>query len=382
MKLATIFFAVASAAVAVSAQTPSPAGTVVAAGGDSTPAPAPAPTTATTGGSSTTPAATPAAAGGAGGASGGASGGAGGAGASTASGEDRLAMYKASPTTDAYHMAPVRVVHARVQSDSPILVEGQLVSSFGGGKLDAGYLSGLDSVNTASVEGALMYVQAETINIDTRDKSERCVRKTKVQQVVFYEILIAQTNETLAHEENIEFSYNKDTKTLKASLPFWNDPLNTTANSERTQKMLDAYKVVLTKGSTQVDPKVSTAFRALPTPTELAKMNPPCYKSVKLCGSGSGCKRTGYSQLCTPCSAAEKCPTSDGTFKFPTLAKAFTTLSVEETTGNATAANNNNSTSSSGGKNGTSSDKKDSAASHASVAFATIAASLILSLAL
>ncbi|GLE02259.1 hypothetical protein PINS_up011097 [Pythium insidiosum] len=97
-----------------------------------------------------------------------------------------------------WHMKPVRVVHARVQSDSPQLIKGRFVSSFGKGDLDAGYLSGMDGVNTASVEGALMYVQAEGINENSRDKSERCIRKSKMRNIVFYEILIAQTNETLA----------------------------------------------------------------------------------------------------------------------------------------------------------------------------------------
>ncbi|KAJ0393756.1 hypothetical protein P43SY_003585 [Pythium insidiosum] len=97
-----------------------------------------------------------------------------------------------------WHMKPVRVVHARVQSDSPSLIKGRFVSSFGKGELEAGYLSGMDGVNTASVEGALMYVQAEGINENSRDKSERCIRKSKMRNIVFYEIMIAQTNETLA----------------------------------------------------------------------------------------------------------------------------------------------------------------------------------------
>ncbi|KAJ0395524.1 hypothetical protein P43SY_001271 [Pythium insidiosum] len=97
-----------------------------------------------------------------------------------------------------WHMKPVRVVQARVQSDSPSLIKGRFVSSFGKGELEAGYLSGMDGVNTASVEGALMYVQAEGINENSRDKSERCIRKNKMRNIVFYEILIAQTNETLA----------------------------------------------------------------------------------------------------------------------------------------------------------------------------------------
>jgi hypothetical protein len=183
-----------------------------------------------------------------------------------------------------------------------------------------------------------------------------------------------------ASEDNIEFSYDLASKKVKTALPFWEDPLNETANAERTQKMLDTYAATLTKPSAQVDPKVAAAFKALPTPAELAKSNPPCYKSVASCGTGAGCKRTGYSQLCTPCKAEEKCSTGDGTFKFPTLKKAFTTLPESET---KTKSSNSTSGGASGSasKNSTSTDKTGSAA-QATVAFATVAASVLLSLAL
>ncbi|GMF25176.1 unnamed protein product [Phytophthora lilii] len=95
-------------------------------------------------------------------------------------------------------MPPVRAIHARVQSDAPILVDGVFVSSFGGGELEAGYLSAMDTVNTASVEGALMSVQAEGINVNVRAEEERCERKSGMANLVSYEVLIAQTNETLA----------------------------------------------------------------------------------------------------------------------------------------------------------------------------------------
>jgi hypothetical protein len=502
MKLASIVLAAAATIAAVSAQeaaTPAPAttapvgaGTVVAAPVDGTsPSPAPA---ATTGAS--------------------------------ASGTDAFAALKATATSDDYHMAPVRVVQARVQSDSPILVEGALVSSFGKGKLDAGYLSSLDSVNTASVEGALMYVQAEAINIATRSEENRCVRKTKVANVVFYEILIAQTNETIAQfqeswetpeygpmiamdsgrctplegddklpvecyqfngekgqpnlgpfvggtnkeesdrapypgnywfsfpntcptqgwanktddcrastrkglcpvgiapngvectfaynilgwvpiddvvgitsiennatgkpyanftewckdsKDHVEFEYDEASKELKQSLPFWEEPLDKTANAARTEAMLAAYETLLTEGSSQVDPKVAAAFKALPTPEELAKVNPPCYKTVASCGSGNGCKRTGYSQLCKPCTADEKCSTGDDSFKFPKLTKAPTELSEEETKTDTLYG---------GSSSGASSDSvktpsaTTSSAAKTTFAVASVAASVILSLAL
>ncbi|KAJ0410675.1 hypothetical protein ATCC90586_003744 [Pythium insidiosum] len=113
-------------------------------------------------------------------------------------GPSPLDNLKPSTRDGEWHMKPVRVIHARVQSDAPALVDGRFVSAFGKGDLAKGYLSGMDSVNTASVEGALMYVQAEGINVNSRAKEERCVRKNKMQHIVFYEILIAQPNATIA----------------------------------------------------------------------------------------------------------------------------------------------------------------------------------------
>ncbi|KAF1792550.1 hypothetical protein GQ600_27338 [Phytophthora cactorum] len=91
--------------------------------------------------------------------------------------------------SDSYHMTPVHVVQARVQSDMPVWNEE--LQRFA-------YVGLMDTVNTASVEGALMYVQAEGINYDTRSTEERCTRKNEMAYVVFYEYAIAQTNETLA----------------------------------------------------------------------------------------------------------------------------------------------------------------------------------------
>jgi hypothetical protein len=107
---------------------------------------------------------------------------------------DAFAGLKTYPNTDTYHMKPIRVVQARVQGDTPVWNEtlSRFVSKYGG------WVATLDTVNTASVEGALMYVQAEGINVNGRSESERCIRKAKMQNIVFYELLIAQTNETIA----------------------------------------------------------------------------------------------------------------------------------------------------------------------------------------
>ncbi|KAF1792734.1 hypothetical protein GQ600_21436 [Phytophthora cactorum] len=101
--------------------------------------------------------------------------------------------------SDSYHMTPVHVVQARVQSDMPVWNEElqRFVSAYYDDANEA-YVGLMDTVNTASVEGALMYVQAEGINYDTRSTEERCTRKNEMAYVVFYEYAIAQTNETLA----------------------------------------------------------------------------------------------------------------------------------------------------------------------------------------
>ncbi|KAG2529694.1 hypothetical protein BBO99_00002239 [Phytophthora kernoviae] len=404
------------------------------------------------------------------------------------SGDDVFAKLKTKEyTSDSYHMPPVRVVHARVQSDSPILVDGAFVSSFGGGELEAGYLSSLDSVNTASVEGALMYVQAEGINVNGRAEDERCVRKSEMANIVFYEILIVQTNETIAqfqetwetpeygpmlpmdsgrctplsgdddfpaeclqfngadgqpnvgpfvgggskdddvrapYPDNYWFSFPNtcpleawgdktdecrnstrkglcsygegpdgvectfaynilgwvtiddivgiteienpdtgspyanftewcmadsnntefagDTKTgeWESGLPFWDEPLNSTANAARAEAVVAKYEETLTSGSSQIEDTILKAFRTLPTVEELAESNPPCYMTVSACGSGNGCKRVGYSQLCTVCEDGEQCETGGSGFEFPELEKAFTELSGSQTTTSTEALDN------------------------------------------
>ncbi|GLE02268.1 hypothetical protein PINS_up011106 [Pythium insidiosum] len=100
----------------------------------------------------------------------------------------------------AFHMQPVRAIHARVQSDAPVFLDAQglFVSKVGLPDFEAAYTSAMDTVNTASVEGALMYVQAEGVNYNLRGEDQRCQRKYGMKYIVFYEVAVAQTNETLA----------------------------------------------------------------------------------------------------------------------------------------------------------------------------------------
>ncbi|RMX70261.1 hypothetical protein DD238_001034 [Peronospora effusa] len=109
-----------------------------------------------------------------------------------------------SLSSGSYHMTPVHVVQARVQSDMPVWNDKleRFVSSYYD-KPDEAYVALMDTVNTASVEGALMYVQAEGINYATRSTEDRCARKNEMAYIVFYEFAIAQTNETLALYQDV-----------------------------------------------------------------------------------------------------------------------------------------------------------------------------------
>jgi hypothetical protein len=438
-----------------------------------------------------------------------------------ASGEDPFTNLETQTyTEDSYHMPAVRAVHARVQSDAPMLVDGAFVSSFGDGDLEAGYLSAMDTVNTASVEGALMYVQAEGINVNVRAEEERCERKSGMANIVFYEVVIVQTNETLAQfqdswgktpeygpmlpmdsgsctplsgddvfpagclqfngddgqpnvgpfvgggikdddvrapypdnywfsfpgtcplegwgdktdecrnstrkglcsygegpdgvdctfaynilgwvtiddvvgitavenpdtgstyanftewcmadSNNTEFAADAETGEMETGLPFWEDPLNSTANAARAEAVVAKYEDTLASGSSQIEDSLIAAFRALPTPEELAALNPPCYMTVEACGSGNGCKRVGYSQLCTECEADEGCETSGSGFVYPTLEKAYTELSENETT--TVVAGDSNSTAASGSAAGNNS---SSAAAPMTFTVASVAVGLL-----
>lgn len=445
----------------------------------------------------------------------------------TEAGDSPLDALKQKSSGYEYQMPVVRVVQARVQSDKPELIKGRFVSIYGKGDLENGYMSALDTVNTASVEGALMYVQAEGINQNSRSKEDRCKRKNNMNWVVLYEILIAQTNETIAQfqdtwnvreygpmmpmdsgqctplsgtefppecmmfngidgypnvgpfigaglknndvrapypdnywfsfphtcplkkwgdkpevddacrtgsrkglcdmgkapdgiectfaydilgwvpiddvvgitsltddngnaygnftswceasEKHIEFAGDDKTGEMTEGLPFWENPKDIEANGKRAGKVVDIYQAMLNGSfvSTQVSNDDLKYFKFLPNPADLAELNPPCYKTVPDCNSGSGCERKGFSQLCTPCTSGG-CKT-DASYTFPKLAKAPTTrkdseLSSGSRLSDVTGANGN--------QNGTNTGSpaaplaRAGLASVAAVAIATIAFAL------
>ncbi|DAZ97247.1 TPA: hypothetical protein N0F65_010409 [Lagenidium giganteum] len=104
---------------------------------------------------------------------------------------------KAAAKDGAYHMTPVRAVHARIQNDAPKWdsTAKAFYTPFAK-NYSHGYEMALDGANTASVEGALMFMQAE--GIDVTQQSTKCERKNNMTYVVFYEINFAQPNATLA----------------------------------------------------------------------------------------------------------------------------------------------------------------------------------------
>ncbi|KAF1325390.1 hypothetical protein FI667_g9166, partial [Globisporangium splendens] len=115
------------------------------------------------------------------------------------SGSGFLSTLTKKSAAGSYHMSPVRAIHARVQSDAPAWnAEGKRFVSKFYNTLETAFVGAMDTVNTASVEGALMYVQAEGINYNTRSTENRCVRKSNMAYVVFYDLAITNTNETLA----------------------------------------------------------------------------------------------------------------------------------------------------------------------------------------
>uniref|UniRef100_H3GLJ2 Secreted protein n=1 Tax=Phytophthora ramorum TaxID=164328 RepID=H3GLJ2_PHYRM len=390
-----------------------------------------------------------------------------------------VSSLKKIPNADKYHTKPVRVLQARVQSDAPVWNE--TTKTFGSKYYDTAeeqFRGALDTVNTASVEGALMYVQAEGINYNTRSEEDRCWRKNGMQYVVFYDIVFAQSNETVAEydseygpmlpmdggqctpisgtnvfsKECVSLNGNSSVPNLgpfvggesketdarapypncwwysfpndcplskwankteecrdttrqglcdmnnlpdgvtctynyrilgyvpiddvvgitamtnkatgakyanftefceaggvefqaseagvwNASIPFWKNPQNATANAARTEKLLSAYANLLkTSKSSQIKSDVIKQMKALPTVAELTAGNPPCYFNVKDCDSQFGCKREHFGQMCTLCnSTGSGCIPPTENFTFPTLEKAMA-LTADATTGSTSSS--------------------------------------------
>ena len=105
-----------------------------------------------------------------------------------------------SGTTEDDSFRKVTSLQVRVQGDRPQWnVDTQrFVSSFYD-SVDDNVRAPLDTVNMASVEGALKYVQAECINASV---VTNCTRKNDVRHVVFYQTTVVQPKAAMKHYVN------------------------------------------------------------------------------------------------------------------------------------------------------------------------------------
>jgi hypothetical protein len=85
------------------------------------------------------------------------------------------------------------------------------------------------------------------------------------------------------------------------SIPFWKDPGNATANSERIATLTAKYNALVKASPTTSD---GGSMVALPSISSLKTSNPPCYKNSRACANSRfGCRRSYYSQVCEVCTA-------------------------------------------------------------------------------
>ncbi|CAK4074989.1 unnamed protein product [Aphanomyces euteiches] len=98
-----------------------------------------------------------------------------------------------------WNMTAIRTIQARVQSVSPVwdATNNAWVAEFktGTNTFTEKYVASMDTVNTASVEGALMYVQSEGID---QAIVPGCARKSNMSYVWFYDITIVQPTYAVA----------------------------------------------------------------------------------------------------------------------------------------------------------------------------------------
>ncbi|CAI5721201.1 unnamed protein product [Hyaloperonospora brassicae] len=111
-----------------------------------------------------------------------------------------------SETTEDDSFRKVTSLQVRVQGDRPQwnVNTQRFVSSFYDSVGD-NVRAPLDTVNMASVEGALKYVQAECINASV---VTNCTRKNGVKYVVFYQTTVVQPPASMAYYVNASDEYN------------------------------------------------------------------------------------------------------------------------------------------------------------------------------
>lgn len=114
-----------------------------------------------------------------------------------------------------YHMKPVRALHVHVQADAPAWDStSKLFTSQSGTTFDEKFRTSLGSGNTASVEGALLGVQAEAINYNLRSDATKCQRKDNVKYVVLYDIVHADERDARALRARVRPVRTHDRRTV------------------------------------------------------------------------------------------------------------------------------------------------------------------------
>jgi len=95
-------------------------------------------------------------------------------------------------SADDWHMQTVTVYQGRASGDAPVWKGDHYESKYG-------YESGLDTVNTASIESTLYYVQVEGTRPQQQPlPADDCERKNNMSYITFYEMEISQPNAGLA----------------------------------------------------------------------------------------------------------------------------------------------------------------------------------------
>lgn len=108
-------------------------------------------------------------------------------------------------------MRPVMSLQARVETYAPVwdTEHGVFVSGLPWTNLtfEDRYRAVLDSVTTSSVEGALLYLQRDCIDIGADPVAAGCHRKNDASYIIFFQVEVAQPNAALAEYQGARFQY-------------------------------------------------------------------------------------------------------------------------------------------------------------------------------
>ncbi|KAF1323702.1 hypothetical protein FI667_g10270, partial [Globisporangium splendens] len=126
-----------------------------------------------------------------------------------------MGLSNSDSSTDAstWHMRPVRSLQARVETDAPLWDATHEVFVSGHDPnnsqltFEERYRNTLDSVTTSSVEGALMYLQRDCIDVGANPIAAGCKRRNDVKVITFMEITIAQPFEALSYYQADRYIY-------------------------------------------------------------------------------------------------------------------------------------------------------------------------------